>query len=56
MPENSGVIEALPLREVSSTALALTLPRKPGLSSGRGVRMLIDEPMPPEGIAARPVL
>src|SRR3546814_20632823 len=32
------------------------LPRRPGRSNGRGVRILIDEPMPPDAIAARPLL
>src|SRR3546814_20363920 len=32
------------------------LPRRPGRSNGRGVRILIDEPMPPDAIADRLLL
>src|SRR3546814_15612643 len=56
IPDTSGVIGSLYLRDESSTPFTERLPRRPGSSSGRGVRMLMIEPMPPDSIVARPVL
>ena len=56
MPDTSGVIGLWPLRDVSIMPLAATLPCRPTWSSGRGVRMLIVEPMPPDSTVARPDL
>jgi hypothetical protein len=56
IPENSGVMSLCPFRDVSRTAFAVTLPRIPTRSSGRGVKMLIVDPMPPVGSVTRPDL
>ena len=56
MPDTSGVMSFLPFCEVSTTPRTASEPRVPALSSGRGVRMLIVEPMPPDGTVARPDL
>ena len=56
-PEISGVVSSIRVLE-SYWARTPTVPERPGvrLSSGRRVTTLIEAPMPPEGIEARPVL
>jgi hypothetical protein len=56
MPDTSGV-KSSPTRLVESlSALAPMLSTTPSLSSGRAVRTLMDAPMPPVAMSARPVL
>ena len=56
MPESSGVKSSPTRLVVSLTAFAPMLSTMPSLSSGRAVRMLIEAPMPPVAMSARPVL
>jgi hypothetical protein len=56
MPEYSGESLLPWKRDVSYSVLNPKLPWRPGRSSGRGVRMLITEPMPPVGSETRPDL